>query len=56
MDTLFTAISDLLDGLIPSALLADFQGLNDILAYVVTVAFIYGFLVRPILKLIKVVK
>jgi len=56
MDTLYNAISDLLDGLIPSALLSDFQGLNDFLAYILTVSLIYGLLIRPIFKLIKVVK
>lgn len=56
MDTIFSTISDVLDGLIPSALLADFQGLNDILAYIVTIGLVWGILIRPLLKAFKVVK
>ena len=56
MDLLYNAILSLLNGLIPSAQLADFQGLNELLAYIITIALIYGVFIRPILKLIKVVK
>jgi len=56
MDALFTGISNLLDGLIPSALLSNFQGLNDLLSYILTVGLIYVFLLKPLLKLIGIVK
>jgi hypothetical protein len=56
MDTLFTTILDLLNGLMPSALLTTFEGLNEILAYVITISLIWGVLLRPVLKAFKVVK
>jgi len=56
MDFIYTTISDLLDGLLPTAILADFQGLNDLLAYVITIGIIWVFLFRPLLKMFKVVK
>ena len=56
MDALYQGISDLLDALLPSALLADYQGLNDLLAYILTVGLIYLFLLKPIFKLIGVIK
>ena len=56
MDIIFTTLSDLLDGLIPSALLADFQGLNDLLAYILTILIIYTFLFKPLLKMFRVIK
>lgn len=56
MDALFVAISDLLDALIPTALLADFQGLNDILAYVLTITLVYSFILKPVLKLTGIIK
>ena len=56
MDTIFTTLSDLLDGLLPTAVLADFQGLNDLLAYMLTILLVWAILIRPVLKLFKVVK
>ena len=56
MDLLYTTILNLLNSLIPSAQLGDFEGLNEIMAYIITIAIIYGAFIRPILKLIKVVK
>jgi len=56
MDALFNGIKDLLDALIPSALLSTFQGLNDLLAYVLTISLIYGIILKPILKLTGIIK
>ena len=56
MDFIFTTLSDLLDGLLPTAVLADFQGLNDLLAYVLTILIVWAVIFRPMLKLFKVVK
>jgi hypothetical protein len=40
MDSLYQGILDLLDGLIPSAVTADFSGLNEVLAYMLTIGLI----------------
>lgn len=56
MDALFQAISDLLDGLLPTAVLADFQGLNDLLAYVLTITLVYSFILKPVLKITGIIK
>lgn len=56
MDLIYTTILNLLNGLLPSAQLADFQGLNELLAYAMTISLIYLLLLKPILKLIGVIK
>lgn len=56
MDIIYTTFKDILDGLIPSANLAQFQGLNDLLAYLLTVIIVWGALLRPLLKLARIIK
>ena len=56
MDLLFTSILDLLNGLIPSALTAEFQGLNEILTYFITIMLIWAVIFRPLLKLFRVIR
>jgi len=56
MDALYIGIKAILDGLIPSAELSTFQGLNDVLAYGLTIVMIWGIILKPVLKLMKVVK
>ena len=56
MDALFQGISNILDGLIPSALLSEFQGLNDILAYAITIGLVYAIILKPILKITGIIK
>jgi len=54
MDALFNAILTILNALIPSAQEATFQGLNELLAYIISVLLLYTVLVRPILRLFGV--
>ena len=56
MDALFLGIKALLDALVPSALLSTFQGLNDVLAYAITVGLIWAIILKPILKIVGIVK
>jgi hypothetical protein len=58
MDILFTTIEDLLNSLIPSGseLLTEFQSLNEILSYVLTIGVFWVIFLRPILKIFKLVR
>jgi len=58
MDILFTTIEDLLNSLIPSGsqLLTEFQSLNEILSYVLTIGVFWVIFLRPILKVFKLVR
>jgi hypothetical protein len=51
-------ITDLLNSLIPSTsgLTLELATLNELLAYFITVLVIWGFLIRPVLKMFKLVK
>jgi hypothetical protein len=56
MDTLFQGILDILDGLIPSAVTADFSGLNEVLAYIITISLLWGIILRPLLRVLRIMK
>jgi hypothetical protein len=58
MSIFMETINDLLNSLIPtgSQLTTELATLNEILAYAITVLIIWGFLLRPLLKLFKLVK
>ena len=56
MDALFVGIKAILDGLIPSANLSQFENMNNVLAYVLTIGFIYLVLLKPIFKLAGIIK
>jgi len=51
-------INDLLNSLIPSGsdLALELATLNELLAYFITIMVIWGFLIRPVLKIFKLVK
>ena len=53
MDGIYTALLDLLNGLVPSAQQANFEGLNELLAYVLTVWLVYIFIFAPLFKITK---
>ena len=52
MDTLYQAILDLLNGLIPEAQLSTWGNFNEFLAYVTVIVLIYTFLFYPLKKLL----
>jgi hypothetical protein len=58
MSIFMETITDLLNSLIPStsALTLELASLNELLAYFITVLVIWGFLIRPVLKMFKLVK
>jgi hypothetical protein len=58
MDILFQTIVDLLDSLIPTGSLLDGEiaTLNQFLAYFITLSIIWVFLLRPLLKLLRLTK
>lgn len=58
MDILFQTITDLLNSLIPSgsALATEFATFNEFLAYVITLSIIWTFLLKPLLKLLRLSK
>lgn len=56
MDALYTAIKSMLDSLIPTANLSTYEDMNNIFAYIITMTVIYLFLLKPLLKLIGIVK
>jgi hypothetical protein len=58
MDALFEAIVDILNSLLPSGeeLTLDFSSINEFLAYVLTVGVIWVFLLKPLLKLLRLSK
>jgi hypothetical protein len=58
MDALFQAIVDILNSLLPSGeeLTLDFSSINEFLAYVITVGVIWVFLLKPLLKLLRLSK
>jgi hypothetical protein len=58
MSIFMETINDLLNSLIPSGsnLALELASLNEILAYFITVLVIWGFLIRPVLKMFKLVK
>jgi hypothetical protein len=58
MDALFEAIVDILNSLLPSGeeLTLDFSSINEFLAYVITVGVIWVFLLKPLLKLLRLSK
>jgi hypothetical protein len=58
MDALFQAIVDILNSLLPSGeeLTLDFTSINEFLAYVITVGVIWVFLLKPLLKLLRLSK
>jgi hypothetical protein len=58
MDALFQAVVDLLNGLLPDgeSLTLDFTTMNEFLAYVITIGVIWVFLLKPLLKLLRLSK
>jgi len=58
MDALFEAIVDILNSLLPTGedLTLDFSSINEFLAYVITVGVIWVFLLKPLLKLLRLSK
>lgn len=56
MDTLFQEILNVLNNLIPSALTTDFSGLNEVLAYFITITLVWGIVIRPLLKAVRLLK
>jgi hypothetical protein len=58
MSIFMETINELLNSLIPSGsnLALELASLNEILAYFITVLVIWGFLIRPVLKMFKLVK
>jgi hypothetical protein len=58
MDALFEAIVEILNSLLPAAeeLTLDFSTINELLAYVITVGVIWVFLLKPLLKLLRLSK
>lgn len=58
MDILFQTIADLLNSLIPSgsSLSLELTSLNEFLAYALTLSIIYGFFIKPILKILRLNK
>jgi hypothetical protein len=58
MDALFQSIVDILNSLLPSGeeLTLDFSSINEFLAYVITVGVIWVFLLKPLLKLLRLSK
>lgn len=54
MDILYTTILDLLNGLIPSSIHeGQYTELNELLAYVITVGFVYLMLLNPLVNFFK---
>ena len=56
MDALYTALLSSLNGLLPTAVQADYANFNELLAYVLTISLIYLFLLKPLLKLVGIIK
>jgi hypothetical protein len=58
MDALFESIVEILNSLLPAAeeLTLDFSTINELLAYVITVGVIWVFLLKPLLKLLRLSK
>lgn len=57
MSIFYETILDLLNSLLPAGDLAtDLASLNEVLSYFIVVGVIYTFLVRPILKLLRLSK
>jgi hypothetical protein len=58
MDALFEAIVDILNSLLPTgeSLTLDFTTINEFLAYVITIGVIWVFLLKPLLKLLRLSK
>jgi len=58
MDILMENLIELLNSLIPtgSTLGTELATLNEILAYLITIGILWSFLIRPILKLFRLVK
>jgi hypothetical protein len=58
MDALFEAIVEILNSLLPSGetLSMDFSTINEFLAYVITIGVIWVFLLKPLLKLLRLSK
>lgn len=58
MDILMETLIELLNSLIPagSTLGTELATLNEILAYLITIGILWSFLLRPILKLFRLVK
>lgn len=58
MSIFMETITDLLNSLIPSTsgLTLELATLNELLAYFITVLIIWSFLIRPVLKMFKLVK
>lgn len=56
MDTLYTSILNFLNSFIPSAQQSTFGDINELLAYFLTIALLWMILIRPLLKVVKVVK
>lgn len=58
MSILFETLLDLLNSLLPAGgdLLTEFQSLNEVLSYVLTIGVFWVIFLRPILKIFKLVK
>jgi hypothetical protein len=57
MEIFYETFLDLLNAMFPSGVLTtELASLNELLAYMITITVLYVFLLRPFLKLLKVVK
>jgi hypothetical protein len=58
MDALFEAIVEILNSLLPTGetLTLDFTSINEFLAYVITIGVIWVFLLKPLLKILRLSK
>jgi hypothetical protein len=58
MDALFNAINEILNSLLPEGieLTLELTTLNEFLAYVITIGVIWVFLLKPLLKLLRLSK
>jgi hypothetical protein len=58
MDILFETITDLLNSLIPSGSILELEltTLNEFLAYVISIGIFWAFLLKPLLKILRLTK
>lgn len=56
MDLLYQAILDLLNDILPIDYTGSLLDFNEVLAYFLVITLLWVFLLRPLLKLLKVVK
>jgi hypothetical protein len=58
MEVLFETIVELLDSMIPTGaeLVGELTTLNEFLAYIISIGIIWAFLLRPLLKILRLIK